>query len=116
MSIRDQAAVAGTHGSRQSDTVDYRIVDDEMQKYPFKVGPASLTDGGLLSESLDLFESGATSGKGAIALIGPDMAASCDGLIGDSPTYADLYQEHLIGCYGALWAWHRRRGVLRPQV
>lgn len=35
------------------------------------------------------------SGKGVVELIGPDVAAFCDGLIGDSPTYADLYQESI---------------------
>ena len=28
-------------------------------------------------------------------VIGPDVAAFCDGLIGDSPTYADVYQESI---------------------
>jgi len=71
---------------------DYRIVYEEMQKYLFKVGPVSLTDGDLLSDIVDFFESGAASGKGVIELIGTDVAAFCDGLIGDSPTHADLYQ------------------------
>jgi DNA-binding ferritin-like protein (Dps family) len=30
-------------------------------------------------------------------LIGPDVAAFADGLIADSPTYADAYQESLKG-------------------
>jgi DNA-binding ferritin-like protein (Dps family) len=74
---------------------DYRIVYEEMQKYLFKVGPVSLTDGNLLSEIVDFFESGAAAGKGVMELIGPDVAAFCDGLIGDSPTYSDLYQESI---------------------
>jgi DNA-binding ferritin-like protein (Dps family) len=74
---------------------DYRIVYEEMQKYLFKVGPVSLTGGDLLSEIVDFFESGAASGKGVMELIGPDVAAFCDGLIADSPTYADLYQESI---------------------
>lgn len=74
---------------------DYRIVYEEMQKYLFKVGPVSLTNGDLLPEIMDFFESGAASGKGVMELIGPDVAAFCDGLIGDSPTYADLYQESI---------------------
>ena len=53
----------------------------------------SLTDGDLLSDIVDFFESGAASGKGAIELIGPDVASFCDGLITDSPTYADLHQS-----------------------
>jgi DNA-binding ferritin-like protein (Dps family) len=74
---------------------DYRIVYEEMQKYLFKVGPVSLTDGDLLSEIVDFFEGGAASGKGVMELIGPDVAAFCDGLIGDSSTYADIYQESI---------------------
>lgn len=74
---------------------DYRIAYEEMQKYLFKVGPVSLTDGNLLSEIVDFFESGASGGKSVMELIGPDVAAFCDGLIGDSPTYADLYRESI---------------------
>ncbi|KJL32866.1 DUF1048 domain-containing protein [Microbacterium azadirachtae] len=72
---------------------DYRIVYDELQKYLFKVGPVSLVEGDLLSDLVDFFESGAADGKGAMELIGPDVAAFCDGLIGDTPTYADRYQD-----------------------
>lgn len=71
----------------------YRIVYEEMQKYLFKVGPVSLTEGGLLSEIVDFFEEGAAAGTGVMDLIGPDVAAFCDALIGDAPTYADLYQQ-----------------------
>ena len=64
---------------------DYRIVYEEVQKDLFKVGTVSLTGGNLLSEILDFFEGGAASGKGVMELIGPDVAAFCDGLIGDPP-------------------------------
>ncbi|WP_026929716.1 DUF1048 domain-containing protein [Glycomyces tenuis] len=74
---------------------DYRIVYEEMQKYLFKVGPVSLTGGDLLSEIVDFFEGGAASGKDVMTLIGPDVAAFCDGLIDDSQTYADRYQESI---------------------
>ena len=72
---------------------DYRIVYQEMQKYLFKVGPVSLTDGDLLSDIADFFEDGAASGRSAMELIGPDVAAFCDDLIGDTPTYAELYHQ-----------------------
>ena len=76
---------------------DYQIVYKEMQKYLFKVGPVDLTDGTLLSGIVDFFEEGAAAGKGVLALIGDDVAAFCDGLIEDSPTYADVYQQSLGG-------------------
>ena len=72
---------------------DYEIVYREMQKYLFKVGPVSLTDGSLLSGIVEFFEEGAAHGKGVLELIGPDVAAFCDGLIKDTRTYADVYQE-----------------------
>jgi len=73
---------------------DYRIVYKEIQKYLFKVGPVELAEGtGLLSGIVDLFEEGATSGKGVLEVTGRDVAAFCDDLIKDSPTYADRYQE-----------------------
>lgn len=73
---------------------DYQIVYKEMQKYLFKVGPVELSEGnGLLSGIVDLFEEGAGLGKGVLEVTGSDVAAFCDELIKDLPTYADLYQE-----------------------
>ena len=72
---------------------DYRIVYEEVQKYLFKIGPISLTDGDLLSEIVDFFETGVASGKTAMDLISPDVAAFCDDLIGDAPTFADQLQS-----------------------
>ncbi|MFF8093055.1 DUF1048 domain-containing protein [Streptomyces sp. NPDC016675] len=80
---------------------DYRIVYREMQKYLFKVGPVSLSDGPLLPQIVDFFEEGAAAGQGVLELIGTDVAAFCDDLIKDSPTYADVYQESLGGKPGA---------------
>lgn len=74
---------------------DYRIVYEELQKYLFKIGPISLIDGTLLSEIVDFFETGVASGKSVLELIGPDVAAFCDDLIGEEQTYADLYQESI---------------------
>ncbi|GAB3839011.1 DUF1048 domain-containing protein [Kribbella italica] len=74
---------------------DYQIVYREMQKYFFKVGPVDLTDGNLLSGIVDFLEEGVAAGKGVIELVGSDVAAFCDGLLEDSPTYAQLYQESI---------------------
>ncbi len=74
---------------------DYQIVYKEMQRYLFKVGPVDLADGRLLAGIVDFFEEGAAAGKGVLQLIGTDVAAFCDGLIKDSRTYADIYQESL---------------------
>lgn len=73
---------------------DYRIAYKEIQKYLFKVGPIELNEGtGLLSGIIDLFEEGAALGKGVLDVTGIDVAGFCDGLIKDSKTYADIYQE-----------------------
>ncbi|MEU3597372.1 DUF1048 domain-containing protein [Streptomyces sp. NPDC006798] len=72
---------------------DYRIVYEEMRRYLFKVGPVELADGPLLTGIVDFFEEGAAAGKGVLEVTGPDVAAFCDGLIKDSPTYADAYQR-----------------------
>lgn len=74
---------------------DYVIVYKEIQKYLFKVGPVGLADGALLSGVVDFFEEGAAAGKGVLDLLGDDVAAFCDDLVKDSPTYAELYQESL---------------------
>ncbi|WP_037682454.1 DUF1048 domain-containing protein [Streptomyces griseus] len=80
---------------------DYQIVYKEMQKYLFKVGPVSLSDGPLLPGIVDFFEGGVAAGKGVLELIGTDVAAFCDDLIKDSPTYADACQESISGEPGA---------------
>ncbi|MEN2766082.1 DUF1048 domain-containing protein [Ornithinibacillus xuwenensis] len=73
---------------------DYEIVYKEIQKYLFKVGPIELSeDFGLLSEVLSFFEESSAAGKDVLEVTGTDVAAFCDELIGDSKTYADLYQE-----------------------
>jgi DNA-binding ferritin-like protein (Dps family) len=74
---------------------DYRIVYEEMQRYLFKVGPVELAEGHLLSGIVDFFEEGVADGKGALELIGDDVAAFCDDLVKDSRTYADVYQESI---------------------
>ncbi|GAA5056698.1 DNA-binding ferritin-like protein (Dps family) [Thermocatellispora tengchongensis] len=76
---------------------DYQIVYKEMQKYLFKVGPIDLLDGSLLPGIVDFFEEGVATGKGVLELIGNDVAAFCDGLIKDSPTFAAIYQESISG-------------------
>ncbi len=76
---------------------DYQIVYKEIQRYFFKVGPVDLPDGDLLSGIVDFFEEGVAVGKGVLELIGTDVAAFCDDLIKDSPTYADIYQESISG-------------------
>ncbi|WP_052849716.1 DUF1048 domain-containing protein [Streptomyces avicenniae] len=76
---------------------DYRIVYKEMQKYLFKVGPIDLPDGPLLPGIVDFFEEGVAARKGVLELIGEDVAAFCDGLVMDSRTSADAYQESLGG-------------------
>jgi DNA-binding ferritin-like protein (Dps family) len=73
---------------------DYQIVYKEIQKYLFRICPVELTGGiGLLSGIVDLFEENATLGKGVLEVTGKDVAAFIDDLIGDSKTYADIYQE-----------------------
>ena len=73
---------------------DYQIVYKEIQNYLFKTGPVELTDGtDLLSGIVDLFEEGASSGKGVLEVTGTDVAAFCDDLFKDSKTFADIYQE-----------------------
>jgi DNA-binding ferritin-like protein (Dps family) len=76
---------------------DYQIVYKEIQRYFFKVGPVGLTDGTLLPGLLDFFEEGAAAGKGVLEVVGSDVAAFCDELLRDSPTYADIYQASIRG-------------------
>jgi DNA-binding ferritin-like protein (Dps family) len=79
---------------------DYQIVYKEIQRYLFKVGPIDLSEGHVLSGIVDFFAEGVAAGKGVLELIGDDVAAFCDDLIKDSPTYADIYQESVRGKAG----------------
>ena len=79
---------------------DYQVVYKEMQRYLFKVGPVDLADGQLLAGIVDFFQEGVAGGKGVLELIGNDVAAFCDDLVGDSRTYADIYQESKNGLDG----------------
>ncbi|WP_044481291.1 DUF1048 domain-containing protein [Paenibacillus antibioticophila] len=73
---------------------DYQIVYNEIQKYLFRVGPVELSNGiGLLSGIVDLFEEGASLGKGVLEVTGRDVAAFCDELIKGSKTYTDIYED-----------------------
>lgn len=73
---------------------DYQIVYNEIQKYLFRVGPVELSNGiGLLSGIVDLFEEGASLGKGVLEVTGRDVAAFCDELIKGSETYTDIYED-----------------------
>lgn len=76
---------------------DYQIVYKEMQRYLFKVGPAEVSEGGLLSGIVDFFEEGVAAGKGVLELIGDDVAAFCDDLVTGSRTCAGTYQESASG-------------------
>lgn len=80
---------------------DYQIVYKEMQKYLFKAGPISLSEGPLLPGIVDFFEEGVAAGKGVAELIGADVAAFCDDLIKNSLTYADVYQASISAEPGA---------------
>jgi DNA-binding ferritin-like protein (Dps family) len=59
------------------------------------------SDGPLLPGIVDFFEEGVAAGRGVSELIGTDVAAFCDDLVKDSPTYADVYQESISGEPGA---------------
>ncbi len=74
---------------------DYQVVYKEVQRYFFKVGPVGLADGTLLPGIVDFFEESAAAGTGVRQLLGYDVASFCDGLIQDSRTYADVYQESI---------------------
>jgi DNA-binding ferritin-like protein (Dps family) len=76
---------------------DYQIVYKEIQRYLFKIGPADVADGRLLSGIVDFFEEGAADGKGVLELIGNDVAAFCDDLINGSRTSAHTCQEPVSG-------------------
>ncbi|MGH3288634.1 MAG: DUF1048 domain-containing protein, partial [Streptosporangiaceae bacterium] len=76
---------------------DYQIVYKEIQRYLFKIGPADVADGRLLSGIVDFFEEGIADGKRVLELIGNDVAVFCDDLVNGSRTSAHICQEPVSG-------------------
>lgn len=75
---------------------DYQTVYRELQKYVMKSAPVELAgEAGLLAGIVDLFETGAASGKAVLDVTGTDIAAFCDELIKSWDTGADCRQSSL---------------------
>ncbi len=71
---------------------DYQFVYKEIQKYMWKVGPVELNEGiGLFVNIVELFEEGASLGKGVLEVTGKDVALFCDNLIEGSCLYSDQF-------------------------
>lgn len=61
---------------------DYQIVFEEVEKYLMKVcGAQGLAYDSTLSGVLEFFEESADLGKGALDVIGTDVATFCDDLL-----------------------------------
>ncbi len=75
---------------------DYQIVYNEIQKYLYKVGTVEINEGiGLFVNIVDLFEEGASLGKGVLEVTGKDVALFCDNLIEGSSLYSDKYDNEV---------------------
>lgn len=75
---------------------DHRIVYDEVEQYLWKfsagAGRDTLT---VLRDLLDLFETAAADGTGALEVTGPDVAAFADELLRNATTYTQRWREDL---------------------
>lgn len=80
---------------------DYQIVCKEMQEYFFTVGPIDVVDGPLLPGIIDFLRGGRRCRQGSPGTPRLRGGCLCDGLIEDSLTYADIYQQSISGERGA---------------
>ncbi|WP_409296816.1 DUF1048 domain-containing protein [Peribacillus sp. SCS-26] len=82
---------------------EYRGAYKAIQKYMWTAG-GGLTDwkdiSRIYSGLLDLFEEGAAEGKKVTDLTGKDVAAFCDDLVKDEPTWKDKYRKKLNDTIG----------------
>jgi DNA-binding ferritin-like protein (Dps family) len=72
---------------------DYQIVYKEMMQYIWKSSGVGALD--VLKGLLDLFEEGASNGKGALEITGDNVAAFCDELMRDAKTYTEDWRSEL---------------------
>src|SRR3954451_16941103 len=75
---------------------DYRIVYGEIKKYMWRFTAGDGMDiVGILKDLLELFETGAADGNGALEVTGEDVAAFCDELLRSARTYTENWQDAL---------------------
>ncbi len=67
---------------------DYRYVYDKIQQYMWgHAGGSGMDMMPILSDLLDLFETGAAEGKRVLEVTGEDVAAFCDELLRNAKTW-----------------------------
>lgn len=75
---------------------DYRIVYGEMKNYLWKFSAGSGMDIiVILSDLLELFETGAAGGRRVLEVTGDDVAAFCDELLRSAKTYTEKWHRDL---------------------
>jgi DNA-binding ferritin-like protein (Dps family) len=73
---------------------DYRVVYREMKSYLWRFTASDGMDVvALLRDVLEEFESGAAEGKRVLEVTGEDVAAYCDGRLGESNPYERYLQK-----------------------
>jgi DNA-binding ferritin-like protein (Dps family) len=75
---------------------EHRIVYGEIQRYLWKLTAGSGRDTvAVLRDLLDLFETAAVDGTGALAVTGEDVAAFADELLRGATSYTQRWREDL---------------------
>jgi len=75
---------------------DHRIVYDEVERYLWKFTAGSGRDTvTVLRDLLDLLETAAADGTGALDVTGADVAAFADELLRNATTYTQRWREEL---------------------
>lgn len=75
---------------------DYQYVFKKMQKHMWKFAAGSGYDMiDIQNNLIELFESGAASGKPVLDVTGEDVAAFCDELLRNAETYTENWREEL---------------------
>jgi DNA-binding ferritin-like protein (Dps family) len=73
--------------------LDYQVVYNEIKQYIWKSSGLGAID--IFKGLLDLFEDGASNGKGVLEITGGDVASFCDELIKGEKTYTQDWRNEL---------------------
>lgn len=72
---------------------EYGIVYEEIKHYIWKTGGIAGID--IFKGILDLFEEGAANKQHVLEITGDNVAAFCDELLRNAPTYTDKWRQEL---------------------
>lgn len=69
---------------------NYQMVFHEITKYLWQFASSEADVPGMMTDILDMFETGAQDNKDVLDIVGNDVIGFCDGLLGEIPEHTWL--------------------------